>query len=208
VTTCGIPNLPSNPATHDQAIKKGWVTASYRHYKGKKLGPYYFRKWKLGRKTYKQYIKPEDVERVKAACQANRDRRKTLQAGGKKYGAFVDNFRFLGRMNRRFDHHKGVRKDQAEYIVRLHTEGMYITGRPPYRPRRLFGVPAFSNFFLTCLQRTGNFKLAAFLEASNIDPDDVEIDLSPTQDPEMKKCQREALAVALRKRLMTGAFAI
>jgi hypothetical protein len=134
-------NLASEQPSSPPTPLRGWVNSYYRHYKGKKLGPYYVRRWKVNGKIRRQYLKPEDVEKVRAACEVNRDRRKS----GPKYRALLDNFRFQWRMILLFDRGKEPRQDQKDYIVRLHQEGMYITGRPLYRPRR-FMVPSLSNF--------------------------------------------------------------
>ena len=141
-----LPSDQSAIGNQKSAILKGWVVATYRTYNGKKLGPYYFRKWKVGCRTRKQYIKPQDVERVKAACQAHRERKKQLVEGGRRCAIFIDNADFLGRMCLRYDKGKEVTTEQEEYIVRLTQEGMHITGRPLYRPRRVFGSPFSLNF--------------------------------------------------------------
>lgn len=109
---------------------RGCVITCYRQYKGKKLGPYYFRKWKVGRKVFKKYIKPADVEKVQAACQNTKQRRKEINR-------FLDNADWLRRMCERYDRGKEATPEQETYIQRLHREGMHITGRPPFRPRRL-----------------------------------------------------------------------
>jgi len=125
---------------------RGGVITAYRTYKGKRLGPYYFRKWKHNGKVYKEYIKPipspadgqemsrtdrlnAAVEKVRTACQEAKQKRKDIYR-------LLDNHIFQGKMLDRFDRGKEIRKDQADYIVRLHQEGMFIDGRPPYRAPR------------------------------------------------------------------------
>ena len=126
---------------------RGWITTSYRTYKGKRLGPYHYRKWKVGNRTFKQYIKPADLEKTKAACRQNREEAIRKRAEGRRWTTFIDNAAFLGKMNATFDRNEQPRKDQADYIVRLHHEGMFISGRPNYRLKRVFGAPYFSKPF-------------------------------------------------------------
>jgi hypothetical protein len=119
---------PSNQASGNPATLKGCVNTFYRHYKGKKLGPYYVRRWKVGRKVYREYIKADQVERVKAACLAYREGRKGITK-------FLNNFDFLGKMMGRYDYGKPVTLAMEDYNRRLRIEGMYIDGRPPLRRR-------------------------------------------------------------------------
>jgi hypothetical protein len=117
-----------HPKTENQNRKtqRGWVNTYYRNYKGKRLGPYYVRRWKVGNKLHREYIKPADVERVKAECQAHREGRRNITR-------MLDNFNFLGNMLNRYDAGKVVTAAMENYIRRLHHEGMYITGRPLMR---------------------------------------------------------------------------
>jgi len=134
------------PTIDDQRpTTRGWISTTYRHYKGKRLGPYYFRKWKVGKKIHRQYVKPEDVERIRAECQAHREKQQTKREGTKQINRLLDNWDFLGRMYFQSECGKEARPDQAAYVVRLHTEGMYIIGRPRYRLRKAFGVPLSAN---------------------------------------------------------------
>ena len=141
------PTSPNAERTTPNAPLKGWITTSYRTYKGKRLGPYHYRKWKVGRRTFKQYIKPADLEKTKAACQQNREEALLKRVEGRRWTRFVDNFDFLGRMNDKFDRNEEPREDQKHYIARLHHQGMFISGRPNYRLRRVFGAPHFSKPF-------------------------------------------------------------
>ena len=99
----------------------------------------------MGRKVYKEYIKPENVEKVRAACAAYREERLLKRIAARRETTYVDNFRFLGAMLDRFDAGKTVNREQGNWLVRLHSEGLYITGRPAIRPRRRFMVPSFPN---------------------------------------------------------------
>ena len=120
------PLLETATELQPQKPLKGCVNTFYRHYKGRRLGPYFVRRWKIGRKVYREYIKPADVERVRAACQAYRESRRGINT-------FIDNFDFLGKMMNRFDKDKVVSPAMGNYILRLRREGMYISGRPPMR---------------------------------------------------------------------------
>ncbi len=116
------------PKTENQkpTTKRGSVNCFYRTYKGKRLGPYYVRRWKVGRKIHREYIKPQDVERVKAECQAYRE-------GKRNISKMLDNFNFLGTMLNRYDANKLVTPAMEDYICRIYHEGIYITGRPQMR---------------------------------------------------------------------------
>ena len=116
-------------------LKPGWINTYYRYYKGKKLGPYFVRRWKLNGKLHKEYVKPDQLEQVKAECQAHRQRALERRIVARQCRALIDNHIFLGKMYFGFEKGKEPNKLQAEYIVRLHHEGLYISGRPRYRRR-------------------------------------------------------------------------
>jgi hypothetical protein len=124
-----LPN-PTNPPS-----LKGWVNSFYRHYRGKKLGPYHVRRWKVGRKLYKEYIKPQDVERVKAACQAHREKQRSKSEGARRTNNFVSNFAFMAKMLLLWEKGKDSTPAQYRYLQRIDEEGMFITGWPGTRRR-------------------------------------------------------------------------
>ena len=127
-------NSPST--THDsQPTKKGWIATYYRHYKGKRLGPYYVRRWKQGGKVHKEYIKAENVERVRNECDAHRRERIRKQVAGRREVTFLKNFIFNSKMYFRLEQNKPIAPVHADWIVRLHQDGMYTEGRPPMRRR-------------------------------------------------------------------------
>ena len=115
--------------------KKGWINCFYRYYKGKRLGPYYVRRWKVNGKLHKEYIKPDQVEQAKAECQAHREQQLQGRIVARQCRALIDNHIVLGKMYFGYDKGNEPNKLQAEYLVRLHEEGLFITGRPPYRRR-------------------------------------------------------------------------
>ena len=47
---------------------------------GELHGPYFYRFWRVNGRLVKRYVKREDVETVKARCQANRDFQEQLRA--------------------------------------------------------------------------------------------------------------------------------
>jgi len=54
---------------------QGAVCAQYRRRGGRELGPYYFRFWREGGRLRKQYVRPDQVEHVRALCEASRTER-------------------------------------------------------------------------------------------------------------------------------------
>ncbi len=112
---------------------RGWVNTFYRNYKGRKLGPYYVRRWKEDGKLHKEYIKPQDVDRVRAACQLNREMEESMKRAHEKVKLFMRNGDFFLRILDRRRRRKRVPLVHAEFFHRLDCEGMYIHGRPPLR---------------------------------------------------------------------------
>jgi hypothetical protein len=121
--------------TGNPGTLKGWVNTFYRHYRGKKLGPYHVRRWKVGRKLYKEYIKPDQVERVKAACQAHREKQKSKSEGARRTNHFLSNAAFMWNMITLWEKGKDSTPAQYAYLQRIDEEGMFITGRPGTRRR-------------------------------------------------------------------------
>ncbi len=110
----------------------GWIACTYRTYKGKRFGPYYVRRWKFGRKLHKQYIKAEDLEYYRAACEASRDRRKEGQSIRRWLTNSMANLRYLEKMCRWEDENR-LRQVDRNYCQRIKEEGYDIVGRPPTR---------------------------------------------------------------------------
>jgi len=140
-----------NPATP----MKGWVATSYRYYKGQKLGPYFVRRWKTGKKVHKEYVKAEDVERVRAACERHREIRRQMREGTEATNNYLNNFSYLGRMGKHLEkEHKQLRPEHLVYVLRLCKEGCFARGRPSQRsvfvvplPRRR-SISKFKRLFL------------------------------------------------------------
>jgi hypothetical protein len=49
--------------------------------RGQLHGPYYYRCWREGGKLRKTYVRPAEVEQVRARCEARRRQRKRVSAG-------------------------------------------------------------------------------------------------------------------------------
>jgi hypothetical protein len=95
-------------ALSTQPAKRGHVKVFSCYYKGKKLGPYYVRRWKIGKKLFKEYLKPKDVERVKPECQAHRE-------GRKRVSNLLSNFEFLRNGLNRYDSGRVVTPAMEDY---------------------------------------------------------------------------------------------
>lgn len=88
----------SNQATKNRPKKKGWINCFYRTYKGKKLGPYFVRRWKVGRKLYKEYIKSEDLEQAKQEAADYKEKRKRQSATTRRLNNNIANLAYMVRM--------------------------------------------------------------------------------------------------------------
>jgi len=122
---------------------RGWINTFYVTQSGVRRGPYHARVWKVGPKTFKEYIKPADLEKVRAACQAYRERRKRQRARDKELSNLYGNVNYLYRLAKRES--KGpLRPEDYEHMRRIDDLGYFIPGRPNLRPRRRFMVPFFS----------------------------------------------------------------
>jgi hypothetical protein len=124
----------TSPTTNQQpqTTKRGWVNTFYRHYRGKKLGPYHVRRWKVGAKIHKEYIKPADFERVKAECLAYREQRKRGAAIGRAVTNIGANLDYLFRMDK-WQKEGKLRPQDVAFIHRIAKEGPEIDGGPPTR---------------------------------------------------------------------------
>jgi hypothetical protein len=126
-------------ATQTPALLKplrGWVTTFHVTQNGQRRGPYHVRRWKERGRLHKQYIKPADVERVKAACQIHREKQQARRQGARRVNNYISNADFLYKMLMRWETGKIVTKAMEAYIWRLcKTEDMYVDDRPPLRRR-------------------------------------------------------------------------
>jgi hypothetical protein len=72
------------PKTLAGVVRPQWVRCgrpNCRCARGELHGPYYYQFFREGGRLRKRYVKPADVEQVKAACEARRQARRDLVAG-------------------------------------------------------------------------------------------------------------------------------
>src|SRR4051812_35100024 len=109
----------SQPAVNKEAPPiRGWVSTFYRNYKGRRLGPYHVRRWKIGKKIHKEYIKPKNIEKVRAACQTHREIRKAGSEVTQWVANVEGNLSYGERMIRWADQGK-LRQVDKDFIARL-----------------------------------------------------------------------------------------
>ncbi len=147
---------PQTDQTNTEPTLKGWITTYFRYHKGKKLGPYYIRRWKHNGKTFKEYIKLADLEKVKKACQANREKRQRQQLTSLRCQCLLRNFKLLCHVQTRLDNDQFVRPDLARHVEYITRNGPFVPGCPPLRRRRAFMAPFSINDFLASLTKTIN----------------------------------------------------
>ena len=119
---------------------RGWVATVY--VKGN--GPYYVRRWKQNGKLNRQYVKKKDLDRVRAACEANRqNRRRQIQAAN-TLATMTGNLTFYSRMfERALSGKLAIRK--LVHLERIASDGLLAPNRPPLRrpsPSKAFMVPS------------------------------------------------------------------
>jgi hypothetical protein len=65
-------------------VRPQWVRCGRpgcRCVQGERHGPYYYRFWREAGKLKKAYVRPADLEQVRAWCEAHRQARQELRAG-------------------------------------------------------------------------------------------------------------------------------
>src|SRR5579885_1106370 len=113
----------SNPITENLATPlPGWVATFFVNYHGRRIGPYYSRNWKRNGKLHKQYIKPSDVEKVRARCQAFRDQRSRQREITLNFSVTFDNLNYMTRMIKRLKNGP-LRDVDYSHIARLEQNG-------------------------------------------------------------------------------------
>src|SRR5690242_18705210 len=120
-------------ALRPQPLLPGWIEAFYRRHNGKRLGPYHVRKWKANGKVHREYIKPKDLERVRAACQANRDKRKQTIQANKSGFVFKGNWDFMHRIATRAEKGKPITLEEVAHVLRIQREGWDAPDGPKLR---------------------------------------------------------------------------
>jgi len=123
----------SQPAAlSTSSLLQGWLSTFHVDYQGKRLGPYHRRCWKVNGKLKMEYVKPNDLERVRAACQAYRDRRKRRTTVARDFHNRISNINWLDRMAKRL--RKGdLRPEDYAFCEVVDKEGITAAGRPKLR---------------------------------------------------------------------------
>ena len=72
------------PKTLPGVVRPQWVRCgrgNCRCARGRLHGPYFYRFWREGGRLRKQYVKPSELDQVRAQCEARRQFRRELRAG-------------------------------------------------------------------------------------------------------------------------------
>ena len=88
------------PKTLPGVVRPQWIRcgkAGCRCARGRPHGPYFYRFWRQGGRLRKQYVRPDHVERVRAACQARRQERLGLAGAWRLWQALRDLVREVER---------------------------------------------------------------------------------------------------------------
>jgi len=118
--------------TQQPLLMKGWVATFFVNKGGRKVGPYYTRNWKHQGKLYKEYIKQSDVQKIREACQANRERRKKQRALAHNLRSTIENINFVARLAKRSETQQ-LREEDLAHVEKLEREGYAAGGRPCLR---------------------------------------------------------------------------
>ncbi len=81
----------------------GAVVPQYRTVNGKRYGPYWTRVWRKGGKVHTAYVKPGELEAVRAACERNRRLRRKVATTLRQVRETRGDFALLMRLLRRMD---------------------------------------------------------------------------------------------------------
>lgn len=84
------------PKTLPGAVCKQWVRCgkpNCRCTRGELHGPYWYRFWREDAKLRKSYVKPCDLDVVRAACEARRRERRELRAAMHEFRALLASLR-------------------------------------------------------------------------------------------------------------------
>jgi len=155
----------SAPSTQPLLTLPGRVSTFFTFYKGRKLGPYYVRRWKEHGKPKKQYVKPKDLERIKEACARHRFKRNEISKNLHHATNIGKNITFLLAMHRRAKN-GALRVLDILHIDRIEKNGMATPGCPPLRSKWVFMAPLFAN-----LMKNSIYGLEERENSPNLDPD-------------------------------------
>jgi hypothetical protein len=135
------------PSTPQLAALKGRIAKFFLSYKGKKLGPYYCRRWKENGKTKKEYVSSKDLPRVQAAIDQYRSDRNYKLARNKQCNLLLTNMRFLWTMMQHRIPKKKLRVENLLHIGRIEKMGIYAPDCPKLRGPHNFMAPLVIKMF-------------------------------------------------------------
>src|SRR5579885_1834355 len=132
-------SLAPEPQPKAPLLLPGYVTTVYVNRNGRRYGPYHVRRWKAGNKLHREYIKPADLQRVRAACQAAKQSRQRGAEISRSCSLMIGNLNWMERMCKREE--KGtLTPEDRDFADRLSAEGYDIPGRPKLRARSHFSA--------------------------------------------------------------------
>jgi hypothetical protein len=120
-----------NPSLSNEMLR-GWVNRYFVVVGGRRMGPYYVRRWKQNGKLYKEYVELRDVERIKAACQRYREKRRRERGVAWLFRNVTSNLAYTFRMVKRSL--KGnLRPEDYAHLALLETQGYKVPRHPSLR---------------------------------------------------------------------------
>jgi hypothetical protein len=137
--------IPQSTTRNPPLSLKGRVTTFYARYKGHKLGPYYVRRWKENGKQMKEYVKPNDLLKIQAACEQNRQDRNARIARSRQVTNLSRNMSFLWRLMKR-SRKAGYWPHEILHFVKIQEHGMSVSGCPPLRAISTFMAPLLTKW--------------------------------------------------------------
>jgi len=152
--------------------QKGYVAEYYTTYKGRRLGPYYVRHYTVHGKRKKQYIKKENVERVRAACQAHRESKSRGRQIARNLDNIIGNLNWLDRMAKRLD--KGaIKPEDHAFVEQIKRHGIATPGRTKLKTKRsfmdLFSQKTIEDFWKQSLKDANRIAAAVFSKETTED---------------------------------------
>jgi hypothetical protein len=88
------------PKTLPGVVRPQWVRCGRpgcRCARGWPHGPYHYRFWRESGRLRKAYVRPAELEQVRAACEARRESRRQLRAGWQQWRQLRDLLREVER---------------------------------------------------------------------------------------------------------------
>jgi hypothetical protein len=182
---------------------QGWISTFKVNHKGKKHGPYHYRCWKAGRRTYKEYIKPKDLDYYRAATQAYRDDRKSQVKANRECNNCINNFKLLWKVSDRLDKGEPIEQEHLDHIRKIEKHGPCVEGCPQLRKKR-FMDPLLTNLFREC--QAAGLAFAPILRAIQLQVplEELDVDLRACSDPEVYEQQMKAVHITFLRRTLKG----